>query len=160
MVDQSNDDLYNSNMLSAWSYMLSTIFASVALNTMGRKTINYLSNGLVILISLALTINFIETNPEVKHFLEFTCRFMVSIAFQAIFLFNYESFPTQVRCVGATFVMNCGTCLNLFQSWIISFCYHHNISSYFIHALLASLAIIFGYFMRETFGTLPGEVIE
>lgn len=112
------DDLFTESVIEGISYSVSVIPIHFFLEHVTRRKTNLcISVGsFVLLILLVLE----DSNPQslLHSITYFAYRLVVSMGFLSIYLTNYESFPTQIRAVGATFAYLFGNTSGILQPHI------------------------------------------
>jgi hypothetical protein len=90
----------------------------------------------------------------------FGFRLVVASASLIAFNIDYESFPTQIRAVGSTFAYLFGNVSGIVQPYFISVWKQQGWNVLYSFILVIVLGLIPNYFIKETYGIPPPEIIE
>lgn len=155
-----SDDLFSESIIEGLSYSTSVIAIHFFLEHVKRRKMNFIISLMMLILLCLLLLEDQDKQSNLYSVFYFAYRFSVSMAFLAVYLMNYESFPTQIRAVGATLGYLFGNTSGLIQPHIISAWNHRGWNVLYSLIVVCALGFIPNLFLKETFKVPPPEIIE
>lgn len=90
----------------------------------------------------------------------FIYRFLVSSNFSCVYFINYETYPTQIRAVGAILAYAVGCSSGIVQPIVSQSCRQQGINVFLPFIIITLLGMITSFFVKQTFGVAPPQCIE
>lgn len=154
------NDLFIESLIEGISYSVSVIPIHFFQENVTRR----FTNLIVSVCSLVLIVLLILEDSDPQSLLHsityFAYRLVVSMGFLSVYLTNYETFPTQIRAVGATFVYLFGNTCGIIQPHLGTLWSELGWNILYSFLIIALLGFIPNIFIKQTFMVPPPEYIE
>jgi hypothetical protein len=111
----TTNDLFTESIIEGISYSVAVIPIHFFLEHVTRRSTNFFISTATFVLLIFLILE--DSNPQslLHSITYFVYRLVVSMGFLSVYLINYESFPTQIRAVGATFAYLFGNTCGIIQ---------------------------------------------
>jgi sugar phosphate permease len=120
-----------------------------------RRKTNFILSLAILIFECCLLMKTEDKESTLYSIFYFAYRFLVSMAFLSVYLMNYESFPTQIRAVGATFGYLIGNTSGILQPHLVTVWKKYNWNVLYSFMAICILSFFPNYFLKETFKIPP-----
>ena len=149
-----------SNIISGIAYASSIPMVYILTYHFTRRNANWIILIIGIVLVFLMTIDSIKNLDWLNQTIFFGYRFVISAYIQMIYLINYQFYPTQIRASTGMFCASLATTQGVAQTWVTRYCNNNGVDVRFSFIIISLIAVVSIFFLKQTYGIPPPEIIE